>query len=222
MAPRATPRTWVDRQLAVARAWGIDRVLAAVVATAPLLMVSGPVGVPGRLGTVSLVWPLAPAVAAMAVPAGARAGFGWLETTSRRRPASLRAALAGLTFAAVVALQAILVAVVHLLSADAGVSTAVLTRNWALLAGVALAGAGPGAAPAAWLGVAAVTSVTFFLGSAPPGFPIPGWAVLLARPGNTTAELVAGACLAAGAVIYVTGGPARVVALSRRSTGGPG
>lgn len=168
----------------------------AVAAVAPI----DPVRVPGRLDVRTVVWPLVPALAALAVPVGAAARFRSWERAATRPQWHGRTA-----FVALVAVRTVaLVAVVPL-------DRAIVARNLLLFDGLALLVVLVVGRPT-WTALVAAVALTWFAGVDPPST-VRWWAVPLLPADHVGAW--ATACLVA-----VVGAVGHAVLPPGRSPGG--
>jgi hypothetical protein len=178
--------------VAVARCQGGAALLAgaAVVIVAGRLLPIEPVRVVGRPDVRTVVWPLVPALAALAVPIGAMARFAtWTWVTGR--PAwQARAAFVG----PVVAAAALVVVA-------APVDRTVVARNLALFDGLALLAVALLGRPP-WGLLVGLPVVVWFVGVDPPDA-VRWWAVPLLPPGHVGAAAVAVAFALVGIAAHV-------------------
>lgn len=180
---------------AIARAWGLHRMALAVMVTVlGWWSVRGALPVPGRLDVRNVVWPLLPAVLAAVTPSTASVVYRDLERSSGRALVTSR-----------IAVVAILLTCSALLTAVAAIwyPWSLVGRNLALLVGVALLGTVLAPNWARGMLPVLLAIGTWLIGSPPPGWQPPGWAILLHPEGSETAAGWAVALLLAGAVSYV-------------------
>lgn len=151
-----------------------------------VLMPTGSFEVPGRNGVYSVVWPLLPALLAVAIPsATARAGRE-LEVMAARDVRIVRLCFVGLAITA-----SLLVSVTA-----SGLDPAILARNHLLMLGLALVCRAFLAASIAWIPAVAVPIVMWLVGTHVGGA-VSDWALLLLPAQSTGALFVAiGAFLA--------------------------
>jgi hypothetical protein len=152
-----------------------------------------PVAVPARAGVESLLWPLVPALSALALPAMFTVARHDLER-SAVCPWRLRA-------------SAVVVAAAALgLTVAAGIDEqAVLARNAAALLGVAALSATALPAGAAWAPVAMAPLACWLLGTDAHRH-VHAWAVLLLPGRSRVGSLAAEALVVAGTATYVLAG----------------
>jgi hypothetical protein len=185
------------RDLALlARAWSARPLLgaAALAALAWLTVPTAAVTIPAADGASSLLWPLVPVLVATAVPAFLAGADGDLERTAALPQAQVR----------VLALCVVLVvtaaaAVPATLRFDAHV----VTRNAALLTGVATAAVALLPIGASWVPVAGTPLVMWLLGTDVGTRQLRPWAVLLAPRQSVAAWVAAIVVLVLGSSAYV-------------------
>jgi hypothetical protein len=178
--------------VAVVRAQGGTALLAgalAVIVAARVLPIE-PVRVVGRPDVRTVVWPLSPVLAALAIPVGAMARFAPWAWVAGRPAWQARAA-----FVAAVAGSAALV-----LAATA-VDRAVIARNLALFDGLALLAVAVAGRPP-WGLLLGLPVVVWFVGVDPPDA-VRWWAIPLLPPGQRAADALAVATALAGALAHV-------------------
>lgn len=194
--------------VAVVRCQGGAALLAgaAAVIVAGRLLPIEPVRVVGRPDVRTVVWPLVPALAALAVPVGAMARFAtWTWVTGR--PAwQARAAFVGPVVAA-----AVLVVV------TTPVDRTVVARNLALFDGIALLAVALLGRPP-WGLLVGLPVVVWFVGVDPPDA-VRWWALPLLPPGHAGAAAVSAATALVGAAAHVLAPPRR--SLARGAARGP-
>jgi hypothetical protein len=180
----------------VARAWGLKpmgKALAGVV----VLSVAwrGPLTVPGRRDVAEMIWPLAPCLLAVVVPAvAARAHTDQERCAPRSGPCRRLAFVAALVVMAVGLASGL--AVLH--------SFAVIARNTLFLCGMALAGTVLLPPSTRWIPPSFVPIAMWLLGARSAGQDPAGWAVLLHDSGSVPAAWVTAAFFVAGTGLYVT------------------
>jgi hypothetical protein len=181
--------------LLVGRAWGL-KPMAKALAGVVLLSVAwrGPLTVPGRRDVAELIWPLAPCLLALVVPAAAARSHNDQERCAPRSGPQRRLAFVGVLVVTAVALASGL-GVLH--------SFVVVARNTLLLCGIALAGTVLLPPSTRWIAPSFIPIVMWLLGARSAGQEPAGWAVLLQDAGSAAAAVAALACFAVGAGLYV-------------------
>lgn len=163
-----------------ARAWGLSIMLScAGLATLLLLLVpSDALAVPGQAGVKSVVWPIAPTVAVLGVPAALSRAFDDLERTAthrHRRRVYIMLLWAALSFAGC--------------AAGASFDLVIVARNWMTMYGIALAATGLVSASLAWIPLCFLPISMWLMGTHIDQS-VSAWAVLL-QPRSSTASLLA-------------------------------
>jgi hypothetical protein len=178
--------------LAVARCQGGAALVVGVVGVVAVAHVlpMEPTLVPGRPDVRTVIWPLVPALAALAVPVGASARWRPWSLVTARPPWQGRMA-----FLATVAAAGLVT--VALAPVDRGV----VARNLLLFDGLALAAVALTGRPT-WALVLAVPVLTWFTGVDPPDR-IRWWAIPLRPPGDRQSWVVAVAVGLAGAALHL-------------------
>ena len=183
--------SWV---LTWCRCWSLGPLLAAgLVADAGWFVIpEGPVPVPAGGGVESLLWPLLPALVALAIPAVLATARFEHELLTARSPLLLR--LRALGCCALV-LACVAAAAVRF-------DPVVVWRNTAILAGVAFLAAATLPRGSAWQPVVLLPLGCWLLGTDAHRLVRP-WAILLAPGSSTSAVIAAGALLALGVTAYL-------------------
>jgi hypothetical protein len=167
-------------------------ILAAAASIGWFVVPVGPVAVPAGGGVESLLWPLLPTVAVLAVPAVVATADGELERATGRPELAVRVrALAWC--AAVLSLVGLL---------GERFDGVVVWRNTALLGGAALLASIVLPAAAAWQPLVLLPLVCWLLGTDRQRH-IRGWAILLAPAERGSAEVAALVVLVTGVVAYL-------------------
>lgn len=181
--------------LLVGRAWGL-KPMAKALAGVVLLSVAwrGPLTVPGRQDVAELIWPLAPCLLAIVVPAAAARAHTDQERCAPRSGPLRRLEFVGALVATALALASGL-AVLH--------SFVIVARNSLLLCGMALAATVLLPPSTRWIPPSFIPIVMWLLGARSAGQDPAGWAVLLHDPASLPAACVAAAIFIAGAGLYV-------------------
>jgi hypothetical protein len=153
-----------------------------------------PVRVPGRPDVRTVVWPLAPVLAALGVPTGAMLRFRSWERAAVRPAWHSRMA-----FVSLVALRSMVVI------AFVSVDRSTILRNLLLFDGLALLVTAMARRPI-WTALLVVPAVCWMAGTDARGDPH-AWAVPLLAPGHLGAAVVSGAVGVTGLVAYVVWPP---------------
>ncbi len=179
----------------VARAWGLKPVAKALIGVVVLSVAwRGPLAVPGRRDVAELIWPLAPCLLAIVVPAAADRAHTDQERCAPRSGPRRRLVFVGALFATTLALASGLAALHPFV---------VVGRNTLLLCGIALAGTVALPASTRWIPPSFIPIVMWLLGARSAGQDPAGWAVLLHDPSSFPAACVAAVFFLAGAGLYV-------------------
>ena len=176
------------------RCWSIRPLLTLATATSIgwFVVPVGPVAVPAGGGVESLLWPLLPTAAVLAVPALVATADGELERVTGRCELAVRVRALAWT-SAVLSLVAIM---------GGRFDADVVWRNTALLAGAALLASILLPAGSAWQPLVLIPLVCWLLGTDRHRH-IRSWAVLLAPSERGSAEVTALVVLGTGVVAYL-------------------
>jgi hypothetical protein len=185
------PRT----ALLVARAWGVKPMAKALVGVVVLSAAwRGPLTVPGRRDVAEMIWPLAPCLLAIVVPAAAARAHSDQERCAPRSGLMRRVAFVGILVATAIALAAGL-GILH--------SFVVIARNSLFLCGLGLAASVLLPLSTRWIPASFIPIVMWLLGARSTGQDPAGWAILLHDGRSAPAAVAAALCFAVGAVLYI-------------------
>jgi len=183
----------------VARAWRLYHVVAAMlVMVAIWVYLPSPTGVPGREGVSSVVWPLAPSLFALALPAAAETAYRDIDRTAGSPVARRRLAILACTVTIPAAGVGLAALTVH---PEGPVD--VVVRNGACMVGLALMGVVWLPRWAVWAPLVLVPAGMWILGTQPAGRPPAPWAILLHPSGSTAARAIALVTFGIGASAYL-------------------
>lgn len=176
------------------RCWSLGPLLATglVAAASWFVIPEGPVPVPAGGGVESLLWPLLPALAALAVPAVLANADSELELMTARSPLLLR--LRALSCCALV--------LGGVAAAGVRFDPVVVWRNTAILAGVAFLAVATLRRGTAWQPLVLMPLACWLLGTDAHRQVRP-WAILLAPGSSAGASVAAAALLALGVTAYL-------------------
>ena len=181
--------------LLVGRAWGLKPLAKALFGVVALSVAwRGPLTVPGRQDVAEIIWPLAPCLLAIAVPAAAARAHSDQERCAPRS-GQIRRLLFAVALMAIAGLLASGLAPLH--------SFVVVARNTLLLCGMALGATVLLPSSTRWIPPSFIPIVMWLLGARSAGQAPAGWAVLLHEGRSATAAGVAVAFFAVGAGLYV-------------------